>query len=95
MSFEQWAPFYRARFFMLFNRHRRAIQELESALLSDTVDSTDALVFLGGTNIGAAVYEYGVARLSWTFLDRRLGRGGPHPPPSQRAPHRDSAPLDA
>jgi len=55
-----------------------------TALLSDTVDSTDALVFLGGTNIGAAVYEYGVARLSWTFLDRRLGRGGPNPPPSQR-----------
>jgi tetratricopeptide (TPR) repeat protein len=32
MSFEQWAPFYRARFFMLFNRHRRAIEGLEAAL---------------------------------------------------------------
>ena len=32
-----------------------------TALLSDAVDSTDALVFLGGANVGAAVYEYGVA----------------------------------
>ena len=65
-----------------------------TALLTDTVDSTDALVFLGGTNIGAAVYEYGVARLSCIFLDRRFGEGGPHPPPSQPARHRDSAPID-
>ena len=42
-----------------------------TALLSDTVDSTDALVFLAGTNLGAAAYEYGVARLSRTFLDKR------------------------
>ena len=45
-----------------------------TALLSDTVDSTDALVFLAGTNVGAAVYEYGVARLSRTFLNRRCAR---------------------
>lgn len=42
-----------------------------TALLSDGVDSTDALVFLAGTNVGAAVYEYGVAQLSRAFLDRR------------------------
>jgi hypothetical protein len=42
-----------------------------TALLSDTVDSTDALVFLAGTNVGAAIYEYGVARLSRGFLNRR------------------------
>jgi hypothetical protein len=42
------------------------------ALLSDTVGSTDALVFLAGTNVGAAVYEYGVASLSRSFLNRRL-----------------------
>ena len=65
-----------------------------AAVLSDTVDSTDALVFLGGTNIGAAVYEYGVARLSCIFLDRRSREGGPHPPPSQPTPYRDSAPID-
>lgn len=42
-----------------------------AALLSDTVDSSDALVFLAGTNVGAAAYEYGVARLSRAFLDKR------------------------
>src|SRR5262249_11376717 len=31
-----------------------------AALLSDTVDATDALVFLAGTNIGAALYELGL-----------------------------------
>ncbi|HWM21292.1 MAG TPA: hypothetical protein VNO51_16480, partial [Ilumatobacteraceae bacterium] len=41
---------------------------------SDAVDSTDALVFLGGANLGAAVYEYGVARLTGTYLDARLRR---------------------
>ena len=46
------------------------------ALLSDTVGSTDALVFLAGTNVGAAVYEYGVARLSIAFLNRRSPRIG-------------------
>jgi hypothetical protein len=33
----------------------------------------DALVFLAGTNIGAAVYEYGLARLSRAVLARRSG----------------------
>jgi hypothetical protein len=42
-----------------------------TALLSDTVDSTDALIFLAGTNVGAALYEYGVARLSYVVLARR------------------------
>ena len=32
------------------------------------------LIFLAGTNIGAAVYEYGLAALSNTFLDRRTRR---------------------
>jgi hypothetical protein len=45
-----------------------------AALLSDSVDSTDALVFLAGTNIGAALYEYGLARLSNGFLRRRSRR---------------------
>lgn len=42
-----------------------------TAVLSDSVSSTDALVFIAGTNIGAAAYEYGLARLSRIFLDRR------------------------
>jgi hypothetical protein len=33
--------------------------------------------FLAGTNIGAAVYEYGVARLSFTLLKRRALRIAP------------------
>jgi hypothetical protein len=41
-----------------------------TALVSDKIDSTDALVFLAGTNIGAALYEYAVARLSRLLLDR-------------------------
>ena len=45
-----------------------------TALLSDAVDSTDALVFLGGANLGAAVYEYGLARLTRTVLDGRSRR---------------------
>ena len=45
-----------------------------TALLSDTVDATDALVFVAGTNIGAALYEFGVARLSHLWLDRRSDR---------------------
>ena len=40
------------------------------ALLSDAVNSTHALVFVAGTNVGAATYEYGLARLSHTFLRR-------------------------
>lgn len=42
-----------------------------TAALSDMVNSTDALVFLAGTNVGAAAYEYGVARLTRTFLNRQ------------------------
>jgi hypothetical protein len=36
--------------------------------LSESVSSTDALIFLGGTNLGAATYEYGLARVTRTFL---------------------------
>ena len=45
-----------------------------TALLSDAVDSTDALIFLGGANVGAACYEYGVARLTRTYLAGRSRR---------------------
>lgn len=41
------------------------------ALLSDAVSSRDAIVFLAGTNLGAAIYEYGLARATRTFLRRR------------------------
>ena len=44
-----------------------------TALVSDSVDTTDALVFLGGANLGAAGYEYVAAVLSRCYLDRRAG----------------------
>ncbi len=45
-----------------------------TALFSHGVTSTDAIVFIAGTNIGAAVWEYGIARLSGVFLERRSQR---------------------
>jgi hypothetical protein len=48
-----------------------------AALLSEAVDATDALIFLSGTNIGAAVYEYTVGRLTRGYLagrSRRIAR---------------------
>jgi hypothetical protein len=45
-----------------------------AALLSDSVSSNDALIFLGGANLGAAAYEYGLARGISAFLHRRDAR---------------------
>lgn len=39
-----------------------------ASLLTGAVTTGDALVFLAGTNLGAAVYEYGAARATRTFL---------------------------
>jgi NNMT/PNMT/TEMT family len=39
--------------------------------LTDTVSSTDALLFLAGANLGAGAYEYGLARLTRGLLVRR------------------------
>jgi hypothetical protein len=52
------------------------------ALLSEGVDATDALVFLGGANLGAAIYEYGLARLTRTFLGGRSRRIARHRAPA-------------
>ena len=45
-----------------------------AAVLSDSVSSIDAIVFLAGTNLGAAGYEYGLARLTRSMLLRRSPR---------------------
>jgi hypothetical protein len=45
-----------------------------AALVSGSVDSTDALIFLAGTNVGAAFYEYGIARIVAMYLARRERR---------------------
>jgi hypothetical protein len=41
-----------------------------AAVVSDSVSSGDALVFLAGANVGAAAYEFGLARLTRAFLHR-------------------------
>ena len=42
-----------------------------AAALSSSVSSGDALVFLAGTNLGAALYECGLAALTHALLRRR------------------------
>jgi NNMT/PNMT/TEMT family protein len=44
-----------------------------AAALTDSVSSTDALLFLAGANLGAAAYEYGLAGLTRGLLRRRPG----------------------
>lgn len=41
-----------------------------AALFTDSISSNQAIVFLGGANLGAALYEYGLARLVRAFLRR-------------------------
>jgi hypothetical protein len=50
---------------------------LGAAFVSDTITSHDALVFLAGTNLGAAVYEYGLGRVTRAYLHRRATRTMP------------------
>jgi len=46
---------------------------LGTAVASDAVSSQDALVFLGGANLGAAAYELGLARMTRVFLRIKQG----------------------
>lgn len=41
-----------------------------AVLFTDSISSNQAVVFLGGANLGAALYEYGLARLVRAFLRR-------------------------
>ena len=56
-----------------------------AALVSDALTSRDALIFLAGTNVGAAIYEYALARATRVFLQqtaaRRIRPGIPPPAP--------------
>jgi hypothetical protein len=45
-----------------------------AAVFSDSITSNEALIFLGGTNLAAALYEYGLAQLTRAFLYRRRCR---------------------
>ncbi len=58
-----------------------------ATLLSDSVSSNDALIFLAGANLGAAAYEYGLARLTRMFLRlRTTARGSLREPKGGLAP---------
>jgi hypothetical protein len=50
-----------------------------TALVNDSVSTSDAIIFLGGTNLGAAAYEYGLAGITTALLHRRYSspRGRP------------------
>src|SRR3954453_2756082 len=45
-----------------------------AAALTDSITSAEAVVFLGGANLGAALYVYGLGRLTSVFLQRRHRR---------------------
>ena len=45
---------------------------LGAALASESISSNDAIIFLGGANLGAAAYEYGLGRITQTFLRVRF-----------------------
>jgi hypothetical protein len=66
-----------------------------AVLLTDSVAARDALIFLAGTNLGAAVYEYGLARATRAYLSRRSGesrrRSRPRHPGAAAA--RDGSPA--
>jgi hypothetical protein len=42
-----------------------------AAVVSDSITADEALIFLGGANLGAALYEGGLARLTHAVLHRR------------------------
>lgn len=42
-----------------------------AALLSDAITAKDAMIFLGGANLGAAFYEYALAYLTRMLLRRK------------------------
>ena len=46
-----------------------------AVLLSDTVSGGDAIVFIAGTNLGAALYEYGLARATRGYLQKHRPGG--------------------
>jgi hypothetical protein len=67
-----------------------------AVLLTNSVAAHDALIFLAGTNLGAAAYEYGLARATRAFLSRRPSasrrRFRPRHPSEAAAPAGSPAP---
>jgi hypothetical protein len=60
-----------------------------AAALTGTITSDEALIFLGGANLGAALYEYGLARATRAFVRRRCATS-PHRRPVRRPSTSDS-----
>jgi len=59
---------------------------LGTVALGDAVSPTDAVVFLAGTNVGAAAYEFGIARLSRNVLNRMSRAPMSSPAPGNPTP---------
>lgn len=59
---------------------------VSAAVVTDSISSNEALVFLGGTNLGAALYEYGLAHLTAVLVrrSRRSTAGGASCSPTSR-----------
>ncbi|MEU8234225.1 hypothetical protein AB0C12_31955 [Actinoplanes sp. NPDC048967] len=61
-----------------------------AAALTDSITSGQALVFLIGANLGAALYEYLLARATGAFIRRRRPAGPPaRRPVAAESGHRD------
>jgi hypothetical protein len=64
------------------------------AALADPITSSQAVIFLVGSNIGAMLYEYGLARLTRRFLHRRASARVASPRRKlEAAPPREGPPL--
>lgn len=53
-----------------------------AAALTDSITSHQALIFLGGANLGAALYEFALARATRAVVRRRSHRGAPPDEPA-------------
>ena len=65
-----------------------------ATIVTSSISSTDALIFLAGTNLGAAVYEYALARGTRAFLSRRSRRRDGAGPRAARDGYASNAPTD-
>jgi hypothetical protein len=64
-----------------------------ATIVTSSISSTDALIFLAGTNLGAAVYEYALAGGTRAFLSRRSRRRDA-PSRAAREGYASDAPTD-
>ena len=60
---------------------------IAAALVNADLTHADVVMFLGGANLGAAAYEYGLARLTQALLRRRPASPTPRPIPIAATVH--------